>query len=250
MLLLNESNSIFFIRLFFGNLRKIKPAIQRFQDLSKNYMRIFTRLIPLLSFLLSFQFSSGQNERDKDLIQFSGVVVSSDSLQPIPFCDVYIQNAHRGTTSDYNGYFSFVAKKKDVIEFTAMGYKKARFIIPDTISRDRYSLIQALSSDTIFLSESVIYPWPSVEQFREAFIKLKIPDDDYELARKNLAQSEMKERAKNYKMDGAMNYRNYIDKQTSKLYYVGQLPPNNLLNPFAWAQFIKMWREGKLKLGN
>lgn len=211
---------------------------------------MITRLLTLVVLSLIITSSFGQNGRDKDLIQFSGVVVSSDSLQPVPFCDVYIRNAHRGTTSDYNGYFSFVAKKKDVIEFTALGYKKAIFIIPDTITRDRYSLIQAMSSDTIFLSESVIYPWPSVEQFREAFIKLKVPDDEYELARKNLAQAEMKERAKNYKMDASMNYRNYIDKQTSKLYYVGQLPPNNLLNPFAWAQFIKMWREGKLKLGN
>jgi hypothetical protein len=213
-------------------------------------MRVIIRLI---FFLLITCYSSiiyGQHDKDRDLIQFSGVVVSSDSLQPIPFCDVFIRNAHRGTTSDYNGYFSFVAKKKDIIEFTAMGFKKAVFVIPDTITRDRYSLIQALTSDTIFLSESVIYPWPSVEQFREAFIKLKIPDDDYEIARKNLAQAEIREKAKNYPMDGAMNYRNYIDKQTSKLYYVGQLPPNNLLNPFAWAQFIKMWREGKLKLGN
>jgi len=45
-----------------------------------------------------------------------------------------------------------------------------------------------------------------------------------------------------------MNYRNYIDKQTSKLYYAGQLPPNNLLNPFAWAKFVEAWRAGKLKL--
>lgn len=213
-------------------------------------MKNITRSFFLLYFLLIVQLSFAQQSRDNDLIQFSGVVVSSDSLQPVPFCDVFIQNAHRGTTSDYNGYFSFVAKKKDIIAFTAMGYKQAIFIIPDSITRDRYSLIQALTSDTIFLSESVIYPWPSVEQFKEAFIKLKIPDDDYEVARKNLAQAEIREKAKNYKMDGVMNYRNYIDKQTSKLYYVGQLPPNNLLNPFAWAQFIKMWREGKLKLGN
>ncbi|MHC1706117.1 MAG: carboxypeptidase-like regulatory domain-containing protein [Bacteroidales bacterium] len=213
-------------------------------------MNFTTRILLLLVLFFNAVGTYAQPERDKDLIQFSGVVVSADSLQPIPFCDVYIQNAHRGTTSDYNGYFSFVAKKKDFIEFTAMGYKKAVFVIPDTITRDRYSLIQAMTSDTIFLSESVIYPWPSVEQFKEAFIKLKIPDDDYELARKNLAQAEVRERAKNYPMDGNMNYRNYIDKQTSKLYYVGQLPPNNLLNPFAWAQFIKMWREGKLKLGN
>ncbi|MCX6270182.1 MAG: carboxypeptidase-like regulatory domain-containing protein [Bacteroidetes bacterium] len=194
------------------------------------------------------QLSQAQVHSDPDLVQFSGVIVSSDSLQPVPFCDVMIKNAHRGTVSDYNGYFSFVAKKKDIIEFSAMGFKKAVFVIPDTITRERYSLIQALTSDTLMLLEAVIFPWPSVEQFKQAFIHLSIPDDDYERARKNLAISVLKEKAAVMPMDGSMNYRNSIDKQTAKLYYAGQLPPNNLLNPFAWAQFIKMWREGKLKL--
>jgi hypothetical protein len=49
------------------------------------------------------------------------------------------------------------------------------------------------------------------------------------------------------KMDGSMNYQNYIDQQTSKLYYAGQTQPISLLNPFAWAQFIKAWKEGKFK---
>ncbi|HRY32974.1 MAG TPA: carboxypeptidase-like regulatory domain-containing protein [Bacteroidales bacterium] len=206
------------------------------------------RLIPLL-LLMSVGLSQAQPARDPDLVQFSGVIVTSDSLQTVPFCDIIIRNANRGTTSDYNGYFSFVAKKKDVIVFTAMGFKQSAFTIPDTLTNNRYSLIQALTSDTIFLSESVIYPWPSVEQFKQAFVHLDIPDDDYELARKNLARMEIRERARHVAMDGTMNYRNYIDRQTSKLYYVGQLPPNNLLNPFAWAQFIKMWREGKFKSG-
>jgi hypothetical protein len=48
-------------------------------------------------------------------------------------------------------------------------------------------------------------------------------------------------------MDGPMNYRNFIEKTTSKYYYAGQLPPNNLLNPFAWARFIKAWKDGKFK---
>jgi hypothetical protein len=200
-----------------------------------------------LTILLLFPSLLKSQEMSSDLVQFSGVVVSADSLKPIPFCDIIIKNADRGTTSDVNGYFSFVALKKDIIEFNAMGFRSTRFVIPDTITRNRYSLIQALTEDTILLAEALIYPWPSIEQFKQAFINVQIPDDDYEIARKNLEFEEMKDRAQAMPMDGAMNFRNMIDRQTSKLYYVGQLPPNNLLNPFAWAQFIKAWREGKFK---
>lgn len=209
-------------------------------------MTRFTAILTIIIFVL-LPASVKSQGRDSDLVQFSGVVVSADSLKSIPFCDIVIKKKQRGTTTDLNGYFSFVATKGDHVEFKAMGFSSATFIIPDTITRNRYSLIQALTEDTILLAEALIYPWPSVEQFKQAFINIDIPDDDIEIARKNMEFQEMKERALSVQMDGAMNYRNMIDRQTSKLYYVGQLQPNNLLNPFAWAQFIKAWREGKFK---
>jgi hypothetical protein len=204
----------------------------------------------LLSFLISFVLINNAlyaQEYIKKPIQFSGVVVTTDSLKPIPFTNIAIKNTHRGTTADFNGFFSFVALEGDIIVFSAIGFKKIEFKIPDTLSKDRYSLIQALSNDTILLSETVIHPWPSKEQFKRAFVNLRVPDDDYEIAMRNLALEEIKYMIRDYKMDGSMNYRNYIEQQTSKLYYNGQLPPNNLLNPLAWAKFIKAWQNGDFK---
>jgi len=190
---------------------------------------------------------SQEEAADPDVIQFSGVVVNADNLDPVSFSNIMIKGTNRGTITDYYGYFSFVALKSDTILFSAIGYKEQSFIIPDTINGKRYSLIQVMDADTVLLMPTVIYPWPTEEDFIEAFIELDIPDDDIEIARKNLAKAEMKERAMNYKMDGSMNYQNYIDQQTSKLYYAGQSQPISILNPFAWAQFIKAWKEGKFK---
>jgi hypothetical protein len=186
--------------------------------------------------------------QDKELIQFSGIIVENDSLRPIPFTKVIIKNSGRGTFADYYGYFSFVAQKKDTIVFSALGYKKNQYIIPDTLSGNKYSLIQTLSSDTILLKSVVIYPWPTPEQFKEVFLSTNVPDDDLARAKKNLAHAEMKERFETMPNDGSMNYKSAMQQYQSKLYWAGQYPPNNLLNPFAWAQFIKMWREGKLKV--
>jgi hypothetical protein len=38
-----------------------------------------------------------------------------------------------------------------------------------------------------------------------------------------------------------------MEEYKSKLYYIGQLPPNNLLNPLAWAEFVKAWKNGDFK---
>jgi hypothetical protein len=184
---------------------------------------------------------------DPDVIQFSGVAVNAENLDPVSFTNIMIKGTRRGTISDYYGYFSFVALKNDTIQFSAIGFKSSEFVIPDTITKNRYSLIHVMDSDTILLAPTVIYPWPTEEDFKKAFLTLDIPDDDLEIAKKNLAKAEMKERAFHMKMDGSMNYQNYIDQQTSKLYYAGQTQPISLLNPFAWAQFIKAWKEGKFK---
>lgn len=182
-----------------------------------------------------------------DYVQFSGVVVTGDSLSPLPYTHIIVKSTHRGTISDYYGFFSFVALKGDVIKFSSIGFKDAYYKIPDSLDGHRYSLIQVMQRDTILLNETVVYPWPSQSQFKDAFVNMVIPEDDYDRAMRNLAMAEIRDLAQNMPMDGSMNYRNYMQQTTARLYYAGQLPPNNLLNPFAWSEFIKAWKRGDFK---
>lgn len=207
----------------------------------------------LLLFLMSLVAFKAYSQRYDDLVQFSGVVVTADSLRPVPFANISVAKTGRGTTSDYWGFFSLVVHKNDLVSFSAVGYKSGLFRIPDTLTQNRYSLIQVMSSDTIMLTETVIYPWPSKEQFRHAFLTLKIPDDDIEIARRNLAYMEMREiygrnyDPERYGFTPGQSYHNYMSAQADKLYYRGQTMPNNLLNPIAWAKFIQAWKRGDFK---
>jgi len=188
-----------------------------------------------------------ENNGEDNLVQFSGITITADSLNPVSYTRIYVKQTRKGTASDVNGYFSFVAHKNDTILFSAIGYKPASFIIPDTITKNRYSLIQLMTADTLTLTAAYIFPWPTLEDFKRAFLEAKIPDDEIEIARKNLAGADIRMRAEEYPMDALMNYNNYIENQTSKLYYFGQQQPFNIFNPFAWAKFIKAWKEGKFK---
>ncbi len=205
--------------------------------------------IIVFSIFFSGKIVKAQNNNN-NLIQFSGMVLESDSLYPIPFAHVLIHHSKRGTISDYYGFFSFVAEKNDTIEFSSIGYKKSYFVIPDTLSTNRYSLIQVLKNDTVMLREVLIYPWPSKEEFKAAFLNLNIADDDLQRADKNLALSEMKQRVASMPMDGSVNYKYQMQQIQSKLYYAGQAPPINLMNPIAWSNFIKAWKAGDLKIKN
>jgi len=214
------------------------------------YMNLFKTAF--ISFLLLCTITTvsiaQKSNKEKKLIQFSGVLVSGDSLQPIPYASIMIKNSYHGTISDFYGFFSFVANEGDVIEFSAIGFKSATYTIPDTLKESKCSLIQVLLSDTVYLKQMVVFPWPTREQFRQAFMSLNVPDDDLARAQKNLSPQMMLYLAKNVKMDGSMNQKNYMQQMNSKLYYAGQFPPNNLLNPLAWSKFVKAWQNGDLKI--
>jgi hypothetical protein len=120
-------------------------------------------------------------------------------------------------------------------------------VIPDTLTNNKYSLIQVLKSDTISLPSTTVYPWPTREQFKKAFLSLELPEDDIVRADRNMARADMKDRLYNSQMDASLNYKYSMQQYQSKLYYAGQLPPNNLLNPLAWAKFIKAWQKGDFK---
>ncbi len=200
-----------------------------------------------ISLVLIISSVSIKAQDNSSLIQFSGVVVTADSLKPIPFVNIRIAGTSLGTTADYYGFFSFVAHKGDTILFSYVGYRTSKYHIADSLASSRYSLFQMMQTDTFMLTETVIYPWPTVSALEYAIVNHRVQEDDYDRAMKNLAIEEMKERGAALAMDGAMNYRYQMQQVADKAYYNGQYMPNQWLNPFAWAEFIKAWKEGKFK---
>lgn len=180
-------------------------------------------------------------------VQVSGIVVTGEKLNPVPFVNVVEKQSGRGTSSDYYGFFSFVAIPGDTIVFSSIGYKKSEYIIPDTLTGQKYSLIQTIMEDTIMLAEYKVYPWPSREQFKDAFLNTDIPNDDLTRAQNNLDEEVLAFKQEAYPAGGSLNFKWQMDKVKSQLYYKGQAPPNNLLNPIAWGKFIKAWKDGDFK---
>jgi hypothetical protein len=199
------------------------------------------KLFTLLLLAFSLQVSA------QKLLQLSGLVLTSDSLMGIPYATVLIKGTGRGTVTDYQGFFSLVVAKGDIIEFSTVGHKSNSFYVPDTLNNDRYSIIELLTRDTVYLPETQIFPWPTKEQFKQAFLSINIPDDDYERAKRNLDRDRMKEIAQNMKLDANESADLYFRNESYKYYYYGQVPPMNIFNPLAWAKFIEAWKNGDFK---
>ena len=122
--------------------------------------------------LIALAYTVSAQVKPRKVIQFSGVVVTGDSLAPVPYVNVYVKNKYYGTTTDYYGYFSLPAVCGDTLQFSSIGFKKSDYVIPQNLTEDRYSVVHVISSDPLKLPIVEIYPWPSKEEFREAFMNL------------------------------------------------------------------------------
>jgi hypothetical protein len=206
--------------------------------------KIYSSLVCL--FLIAFVDASAQ-QKEKKIIQFSGVVVTGDSLKPVPFTNIFVTGSRTATVSDYYGFFSFAAEEGADITFSAIGFKKAHFVIPDTCHETRYSMIQILFLDTVMLREAIIYSWPTREQFRQAFLNMDNMNDDMARAQKNLAQEEMEIISMNMGMSSQENFKNTMQQYQTRMYYAGGRPPITIMDPLKWAEFVKAWKRGDFK---
>ncbi len=183
----------------------------------------------------------------KRLIQLSGVVVSSDSLQEMPYAAIYNKSRKSGLIADIYGFFSIGVQPGDTVLFRYYGHKPSSYWVPDTLTEDHYSIIHMMQVDTLQLKEVVIYPWPSKEAFAQAFVEMNPYDDAMLRAQKQLSGQSLASIASKVPTDASLSFTNVMNQNQTRLYTMGQSPVNNLLNPFAWASFLQKWRSGELR---
>lgn len=162
----------------------------------------------------------------------------------VPYAHITILGSKRYATAGPDGFFSFAAKRGDTLYFTSVGYKPSLYVIPKTMTGEKYSVIQLMTKDNYYLPTIIIYPWAD---FRQAFLDLRLPDDDLERARRNLERERLAEIGEKMESDGLEASKNYIRANSTKTYYYRQAPSQNIFNPLAWAEFIKAWKRGDFK---
>jgi len=207
----------------------------------------------IVQFFLFFIFlvpiaAKAQFETYKDsVVQMYGVVMSADSLKALPSVSITVKGRNQGTISSDQGVFSIVVLKGDVLEFTSVGYKPKFVPIPKNLDGNQQSMIQLMVEDTVYLPATIIKKRPTREEFERDFVNTPVPDDDQEIARQNLSEANLRALRAAYPKDGR-EASNYFLKQNAQKYYsAGQLPPQNIFNPLAWAEFIKAWKRGDFK---
>lgn len=196
--------------------------------------------------------ATAQAQGQRQVVQFSGIIATGDSLLGVPGAGVFVNNAGRGTTTNLYGYFSLPVLAGDSILIRSLGYRNEWVVIPPAYSRQSYSIIVELREDATILPEVRIFPYATERDFKEAFLALQLPTERGSAAARNLSPEALRRLFANEPVGSMVNFRQTMQNQQyqqDRRFGTAPNPQTNnpLLNPFSWLQLIKQIKNGDLK---
>jgi len=201
-----------------------------------------------VTLLISAQsFAQLATPQKDSVVQLFGVVMTADSLQGLPAASVIDEHDGRGTLTNDQGVFSIVVLKGNKIRFSSVGYKDKVITVPKDLKSNQYSVIQLLINDTAYLPATILRARPSASQFERDFVNTEVPADQLELARQAMSEAKRRVLLAGLPQDSQEAVNMQLRQNAQKFSYMGQVPPMNILNPLAWADFIKAWKRGDFK---
>lgn len=215
-----------------------------------DYMK-YLYVIVLLAALPMMAYS--QTQKKKKPIQISGLVMTADSVpQFMPYVNIVVKKRGMGTTTSTEGFFSFAVLPGDSIQFTSIGFKKELLVVPDSLNDEEYLARVVMMRDTTMLQEVTLYPWPTPDRLKDELLATKINTTEEDIAMRNLAIQELKDRAAEmgYSAEEIQDF--VIAANNASIYnygrYQGMTPGGAILgslsDPFAWQQFFEALKRG------
>ena len=102
-----------------------------------------------------------------------------------------------------------------------------------------------LQADTTLLPEVEILPFPTEADFKKAFLELRLPEGDLNRMRRNLNPNVVARMQANLGMDAGLNQLYFLNQQSYNTVNQNFMPTTQIINPFAWGQFLKDVKRGR-----
>ena len=198
-------------------------------------------------FVVSFCALKGQTIDNDRFVQVSGII-TDESYRAVPGVAVISKKLRKGTVSEWSGIYSITSVPGDTIYFRTLGFKRYHTVIPLTYSERHCKVDIVLEIDTIQIEEITILPWRSYNEFIKDMSKERPVDPIIENMNDNIASIYIAvANQTGVKISAEAGYKYAMEQNFNAMATRNQFPVNNLLNPFAWAKFIKGIKNGMFK---
>ena len=184
-------------------------------------------------------------------IQISGLALTDEGNDPIPYIGVFRKNYPEGTLTNENGLFHMVCAPGDTILLTGLGYQATEYVVPINALRPYVNVEIKMIQDTFYLPEAVIRPYMTEREFLWEMEHGSFTDDMIERAKKNVTKDVMMRLLANLP-------KNSLENQAQTQRYISQEVQNKgiinngtqLFNPFNWMKFYESVKNGDYKKKN
>lgn len=221
------------------------------QPLKATYMsnfifkkKFFLSFLSIFVFTLMFSvdiFAQG----DRLTLRLSGTVVDTDTRKPMLYAHVILPSAGVGTTTDEDGKFSMIVMPGDSLVFSFVSHRTIYYKVPADKVED-YTVYVGMSEQTQMLNPVEVFPYPTERDFKEAFLSRELESKELKEIKKRLSPETIEKLAMRTQADGGTAAQYNMRAQQDQINNQYMFPTLQLLNPFAWSQFIKSVKNGDL----
>lgn len=224
------------------------PHLSAFSHNNTKFL-ICSKFLAVLFLLVVCATSNSQAQGRAEPIYVSGLIIDGKTTEPVSSAHLYIPQAGHGTSASLDGYFILPTMPGDSVIVDCIGYKKRYYIVPKD-KGESYSIVIEMNQDVTTLPIVEVSAYPTEEMFKEALVALELPDQEkMDRLQETLDKNYMMRMAFETPMDAGANHRYQMDRDFMRTSGRGTMPTLQLLNPFAWAQFIKSVKRGDYKKG-
>ncbi len=135
-----------------------------------------------IKFLIAFLFFSiltvqvnGQYYNDS-LFLLKGILLTEDSLKPLPDAHIISKKMIWGTFSEPDGNFEIYVPENDTLLITSLGFSNGLFFVDDSVLKAD-SVTIFMKRDTITLNEVLIKAFWDYETFKQMVIDMRLPEE-------------------------------------------------------------------------
>ena len=169
----------------------------------------------------------------------TGIVLTTSGLKPLPSVSVTVEGTVVGTLTGEDGIFHIDARPGDTLEFSSVGYE-SRLV---KVATGNYNIVLYLEPKPIEMAGTVIRSRPTTAQFQRDFLTAPVDDELHEVAKDNVNPATLSVMIAGLPVEASDIARREIAKQADDVKYGHEVRSQfsilSLLNPMAWAAFVK-----------
>ncbi len=187
--------------------------------------------------------------QEPKVYQLSGMILNAATGEPIPYVSIRINHTRRGTVANAEGFYSLPVVRGDTLYFSAIGYKRARFLITpyleayvgDTLEGYLYA-VHYLVEDTVELPTVRITAIRTPEELKTALLNIPL-ETQAQVARDNVSPELIAYFLQNLPVDPQERIK-IAEQRYKDLYYQRTLRPTYpILDPIAAYRLAKYLAE-------